>query len=164
MQSAISTGALIRLSILGAWAFSGLTAYAGTERSPADAEVRLAVERFLVAAGHQDADAMAALFAPGSSIASAELRKGHWVTESQSFDAWLWAVRAAQEAEYVESIAKFSASVDDGQLAFVRIETDVSQGGVIQAHNVDYFTLLRDNKGVWKFVNGSYTSKPVERK
>jgi len=105
---------------------------------------------------------MATMFAPGSSIASAELREGHWITESQSFDAWLSALRAAHDAEYVESITKFSASVDDGQLAFVRIETNVSQGGVSQAHDVDYFTLLRDSKGAWKFVNGSYTAKPVQ--
>jgi hypothetical protein len=124
----------------------------------------LAVERFLTAAGRQDVDAMAVMFAPGSRIARAEFRQGHWITESQSLEAWLAAVRAAHNAEYVESITKFSASVDDSQLAFVRIETDVSQGGLIQSHDVDYFTLLRDNKGAWKFVNGSYTAKPALRK
>lgn len=35
------------------------------------------------------------------------------------------------------------------------------RNGKVQSHNVDYFTLIRDADGQWKFVNGSYTTKPV---
>lgn len=164
MRSMTRPGFSIWLPITGLFGYLCLLPSAGAEPPSAEAEVRLAVERFLTAAGRQDVEAMAAMFAPGSSIASAEFRQGHWITKSLSFDTWLAAVRAAHDVEYVESITKFSASVDDSQLAFVRIETDVSQGGVIQAHDVDYFTLLRDNKGAWKFVNGSYTAKPARQK
>ena len=50
--------------------------------------------------------------------------------------------------------------VDDGQLAFVRAEATVVRGGQARSRNVDYFTLLRNSNGEWKFVNGSYTAKP----
>jgi hypothetical protein len=45
-------------------------------QSSAEAEAKAAVERFLTAAGEQDVEALAAMFAPGASIASASLRDG----------------------------------------------------------------------------------------
>jgi hypothetical protein len=32
----------------------------------------------------------------------------------------------------------------------------------LAALRVDYFTLIRDSENNWKFVNGSYTAKPVD--
>lgn len=125
-------------------------------------EVKAMVERFLAAAGGGDLDALPAMFAPGASIASAALRQGRWVTTSQSFESWLSALRAAPRgAPYQEPVSEFTVHIADGQLAFVRADAFLIRDGQRRSHNVDYFTLLRDADGHWKFVNGSYTTKPV---
>jgi ketosteroid isomerase-like protein len=126
-----------------------------------DAEVQAVVERFLDAVGRQDLDALPAMFAPGASVASAALRQGRWVTTSQSFEAWLAARRAAPRgAPYQEPVNEFTVHVADGQLAFVRADAYLIREGQRRSHNIDYFTLIRDDEGNWKFVNGSYTTKP----
>ncbi len=133
------------------------------QTSPSD-EVKAVVERFLLAAGNNDLDALAGMFAPGASIASASLRQGSWVTASQSFDAWLAMLRTRPPGPpYQEPVTEFTVHVDDDRLAFVRADARLIRDGVVRSHNIDYFTLLRDSTGTWKFVNGSYTTKPVQR-
>lgn len=85
-------------------------------QSSAESEVQAAVTRFLQAAGRNDVDAMAAMFARGASIASAALRDGKWVTRAQSFNVWIAAVRAApNSAPYEEPVREFTVHVDDGR-------------------------------------------------
>ncbi|MFN8582929.1 MAG: nuclear transport factor 2 family protein [Gemmatimonadaceae bacterium] len=133
-------------------------------QSTSEAEVKAVVVRFLQAAGRGDLDAMVPMFAPGASIASAALRDGKWVTASRSFDAWLAAIRAAPAGQpYQEPVTEFTVHVDDERLAFVRADAKLIRDGVVRSHNIDYFTLIRDTTGVWKFVNGSYTTKPTPR-
>lgn len=128
-----------------------------------DAEVKAVVERFLAAVGRQDLDALPAMFAPGASIASAALRQGRWVTTSQSFEVWLAARRAAPRgAPYQEPVNEFTVHIDDGQLAFVRADAYLVREGRRRSHNIDYFTVIRNDEGHWRFVNGSYTTKPVQ--
>lgn len=130
--------------------------------SAVEAEVRAVVERFLDAVGRQDLDALSAMFAPGASIAAASLRDGRWVTRSQSFDDWLSGLRAAGPGTpYREPVNEFHVHVDDGQLAFVRADARLIRDGTVRSHNIDYFTLIRDSDGQWKFVNGSYKAKPA---
>jgi hypothetical protein len=42
----------------------------------------------------------------------------------------------------------------------VRAAATVMRDGQARSRNIDYFTLMRDKTGQWKFVNGSYTAKP----
>lgn len=127
----------------------------------AEAEVKAVVEAFLDAAGRYDVDVLQAMFAPDASIASAALREGRWVTSSQSADAWLAAIRAGPARQpYQEPVSEFMVHIDDGQLAFVRADAHLIRDGQVRSHNIDYFTLIRDSDGNWKFVNGSYTTKP----
>ena len=103
------------------------------------------------------------MFAPGASIASAALRDGRWVTRSQSFESWLAALRTSpSRTPYEEPVSAFTVHVDDDQLAFVRADARLMRNGQVRSRNIDYFTLLRDSTGQWKFVNGSYTAKPVQ--
>ncbi len=128
----------------------------------AEAQVKEAVERFLTAAGDQDIDAMAAMFAPGASIASAVIREGRWVTSSLSVERWLATQRGRPaSARYQEPVNHYTIHIDDGQLAFVRADATLIRDGQPRAHNIDYFTLIRNQQGDWKIVNGSYTSKPT---
>lgn len=68
---------LRHLGVCIAWGVA--TPAAGASQTTARAEVQAAVERFLSAAGAGDVDALATMFAPGASIASARLRDGRWV-------------------------------------------------------------------------------------
>jgi len=140
----------------------GFPSVGAAQMSP-EAEVKAVVERFLAAAGRQDLDALPAMFAPGASIASAALRQGRWVSRSQSFEAWLAALRAAPRgAPYQEPVTEFTVHIDEGQLAFVRADAYLVREGQRRSRNIDYFTLIRDEEGNWKFVNGSYTTRPVQ--
>ena len=133
---------------------------AASGQTAASSEVKAAVERFLSAAGRQDLDSLPAMFAPGASIASASLRQGKWVVTSQSFEAWLARLRGAPSREpYQEPVTEFTVHVDDDRLAFVRADAKLIRNGTVRSHNIDYFTLIRDSAGDWKFVNGSYTAK-----
>ncbi len=62
---------------------------------------------------------------------------------------------APVRALYREPVSQFTILVDDGQLAFVRAVATLQRAGRVQSQNIDYFTLLRDSSGAWKFVNGS---------
>ena len=127
-----------------------------------EAEVRAAVERLLVAVGNYDLDALAPMLAPGASIAGVVLRDGGWVGASYPFEAWWARVAAGPREPYVETASHFTVYVDDDRLAFVRAEATLVQDGRTRSHNTDYFTLIRDDAGEWKFVNCSYTAKPAD--
>ncbi len=127
------------------------------------AEVRAAVERLLVAVGDYDLDALAPMLAPGASIASVVLRDdGRWVSTSYAFDGWWARVSAGPREPYVEMASHFTVHLDDERLAFVRAEATLVRDGWIRSHNTDYFTLIRDDAGEWKFVNGSYTANRAD--
>ncbi len=53
---------------------------------------------------------------------------------------------------------KWDILVTDGQLAFVKADAILHQYGVPTSHNVNYFTLLKEN-GVWQFLNLSFTTQ-----
>jgi hypothetical protein len=59
-------------------------------------------------------------------------------------------------------VTEFTVHIDDDQLAFVRADAKLIRNGKVRSHNIDYFTLIRDSAGDWKFVNGSYTAKPAQ--
>lgn len=84
---------------------------------------------------------------------------GHDIAVLRSLLATLRATPARQP--YEEPVAEFTVHVDDDRLAFVRADARVIRDGTVRSHNIDYFTLMRDAAGNWKFVNGSYTSKPA---
>ena len=163
MKTAPNAASFLRFCSLLLGGFLLASPVAGSGQSSSSAEVKAVVERFLAAAGRQDLDALPAMFAPGASIASASLRQGKWVTKSQSFDAWLAGLRAAPRGHpYEEPVTEFTVHIDDEQLAFVRADARLLQNGKVRSRNMDYFTLLRDSAGDWKFVNGSYTTKPEQ--
>lgn len=163
ITNARSIMAWLGAALLWGSLFGGPGQARGQTALQAEVEVKAAVERFLDAAGRYDVDALAAMFAPGASIASAALRDGQWVTASQSADEWLAAMRAGPPRQpYREPVSDFTVHVDNDQLAFVRADARLLRDGQVRSRNIDYFTLLRDRDGAWKFVNGSYTTRPPD--
>lgn len=164
MTSARNAASAILFRTLILAGFQAACPVPGSGQTSSSDQVKAAVERFLAAAGRQDLDSLQAMFAPGASIASASLREGRWVTASQSFDAWFAGLRAApRRTPYHEAVTEFTVHVDDDRLAFVRADAKLFRDGKLQRRNIDYFTLLRDSTGSWRFVNGSYTSKPAQK-
>jgi hypothetical protein len=126
-----------------------------------EAEVKAAVERLLELVGRYDFDALSAMMAPAANVASVVLRDGRWVSASSSFEAWAGEQQGAREP-YEETASRHTVHIDDDRLAFVRSEATLVQGGRVRSHNTDYFTLIRDASGEWKFVNCSYTAKRAD--
>jgi len=125
--------------------------------------VKTTVERFLLAAGNGDLDAMPAMFTAEASIGVVRDQNGTRVGTVQAFDDWLAMVKARPTpTRYEEPVDHFTIHIDHG-LAFVRADARLIAGGVVRSHNIDYFTLIKQD-GAWKFMNASYIALPPEQK
>lgn len=119
------------------------------------------VERFLDVAGRYDLEAMPSLFVPNANIASTSRRDGEARASTWTFDEWHTMLGERENpGPYTEPVSHFTVHVDNAQLAFVRAGATLMRDGEPQAHNIDYFTLIR-HEGTWKILSGSYTTTPI---
>lgn len=134
--------------------------------NPADtdkAAVEAAVEAFLLAIGNRDLEALPPMFLANSNIGVARIRGGEWVATSYSFEEFHSMLKSKpNSSKYQEPVSHFTVHVERGGLAFVRADATLIVDGQPRSHNIDYFTLLKDN-GVWKFLSASYVSTPINR-
>jgi hypothetical protein len=127
-----------------------------------EAAVKIHVEGFLAAMGDGDLDALPAMFAANANIGTASLRNGAWVTSTMTFERWMTSLRERTTWEsFREPVSEFTVFVEDSTMAFVRADATLLRGGQARSHNIDYFTLVREN-GAWKFLSASYVAKPIE--
>ncbi len=120
------------------------------------------VESFLIAVGEGDLDALPNMFVSNANIGTASLRDGSWVTSTMTFDEWLTSLRKRTTwTRFRESVSEFTIHVEDSRMAFVRANATVFVDDQARSHNVDYFTLVRED-GTWKFLSASYVAKPVD--
>jgi len=127
-----------------------------------EASVKRLVQRFLAALGEGDLEALPAMFAPGASIGTASLRDGTWVRSTLSFEAWLATLRERPAwRRFREPVSAFTVHIEDGPMAFVRADATVVVDDRAVSHNIDYFTLVKDN-GDWKFLSASYIARPLQ--
>jgi hypothetical protein len=61
---------------------------------------------------------------------------------------------------FTEPVSNYTIHISEGQLAFVKADAILYREGKAQSHNMDYFTLLKEN-GTWKFLSAAYTAKPI---
>jgi hypothetical protein len=154
----------VRVCALPALALSVLAVLGCSEAPSSEDEqaVTEVVERFLRVAGRFDLDSLPLLFAPDANIAATSRRDGKPVSSTWTFDEWLASLRARSSPRpYTEPVSEFTVHVDNGQLAFVRADATLVRDGRAQAHNIDYFTLIR-HEGTWKILSGSYTTTPLD--
>lgn len=139
--------------------FAGMvSAYGQSEDEQA---VKGLVESFLVAVGDGDLKALPDMFVSNANIGTASFRDGSWVSSTMTFGEWLEMLNAqATWTRFQEPVTEFTVHVEDSQMAFVRAVATVFVEEQARSHNVDYFTLVREN-GAWKFLSASYTAKPV---
>ena len=151
--------------ILIAFTFSFLTIAQQTETEDFKSDkiaVKTLVERFLIAAGNYDIDAMPEMFSEKANIGGAVLRNGKWNTFTMSIGEFLELLKSENEpTKYTEPVSKFTIHMDKGMLAFVKADAILIPNGKPKRNNYDYFTLIKEN-GNWKILNGSYVSVPIE--
>jgi len=119
------------------------------------------VNSFLTALGDGDLDAVPAMFVPNANIGTASLRDGKWIASTTTFEQWFDSLKARTSwSRFREPVSKFDVFIEDGQMAFVRADATIVTDDVARSHNIDYFTLVRQD-GSWKFLSASYVAKPI---
>ena len=132
-----------------------------SEGSDDEQAVKDLVHRFLIAMGEGNLDDLPAMFVPNANIATASMHEGKWVASTKTFADWHVQLKARETwTRFQEPVAEFTVHVEDGQMAFARADATLIVDGRVVSHNIDYFTLVR-NDGDWKFLSASYVAKPV---
>lgn len=121
--------------------------------------VKKLVESFLTAIGNGDLEAIEPMFLPRATIGGASYREGKWNTFTTTIEDYL-ASNKDNHSPYTEPVSNYAIHISEGQLAFVKADAILYREGKAQSHNMDYFTLLKEN-GTWKFLSAAYTAKPI---
>lgn len=124
-----------------------------------EAPVKKLVESFLIAVGNGDLEAIEPMFLPWATIGGASLREGKWTTFTTTIEDYL-ASKNENPSRFTEPVSNYTIHISEGQLAFVKADAILYREGKAQSHNMDYFTLLKEN-GTWKFLSAAYTAKPI---
>jgi len=122
-----------------------------------EAAVKATIEQFLIVAGNYNLDAMSKMILDKASLAIARLRDGKWTTETMLISEYFEAAKNRTNRPYFEPVKEYTIHVSDGHLAFVKADAVLHAFGIPLLHNIDYFTLIKENE-VWKFINISFTS------
>jgi hypothetical protein len=125
--------------------------------------VKAVINKFLIAAGNNDTGAMSTMFTANANIGGASLNSGKWNIFTMTLEEFLTAMKSnVNHKKYSEPVSKFTIFIEKGKLAFVKADATLIIEGKVRSYNFDYFTLLKEDK-VWKILNGSYVSVPVEK-
>lgn len=132
-----------------------------TDAAADEQVIRSQVERLIAAAGTNDLDAFERMLAPNANIGWASLRDGEWTTATMTAADWIAEARAeADPILYTEPVHDWIVHVDCGHLAFVRADAVLHIDGRPERHNIDYFTLVKQD-GAWRFLTVSYVGRPA---
>ncbi len=108
--------------------------------------VKNVVERFLIAAGNYDVEAMPALFCKSANIGGASLKNGKWDTYTTTFEDFLDNIKSKENPKkYSEPVSEFTIFMEGGMLAFVKADAVLFRNGKPQSNNFDYFTLIKED-------------------
>jgi len=139
-----------------------LVAVSAVAQAGDEEAVEAAVERFLAALGDGDLDAVPDMFVSSANIGTASLRDGQWVSSTLTFADWIEKMRQRGTwRRFREPVSEFTIHVEDGRMAFVRADATVVVEDRAVSHNIDYFTLVRED-GAWKFLSASYVARPID--
>jgi len=125
-----------------------------------ETEVIETVEHFLFAAGNYDLKAMAKMMTEHANVGIAGYKDGESVITTMSIKDYFDGIKTRTQRPYFEPVKEYTIHLNDDHLAFVRADATLYAYGVPQSHNMDYFTLMKDNYS-WKFLSLSYTATPI---
>ncbi len=125
-------------------------------------EVKEKVEQFLFAAGNYNLDAFREMISDKASVGIVSLKDGERVSSVITIGEYYQGVNERKLRPYYEPVKGYTIHVTDGHLAFVKADATLYAFGVPLSHNMDYFTLIKENRA-WKFINLSYSATPVSK-
>lgn len=125
-----------------------------------ESDVKVTIEQFLIVAGNYELDKMARMMATKANVGTTRLRDGKWISETILFTDYFERAKEKTYSPYYEPVIDFTIHVSEGQLAFVKADAVLHAFGIPLLHNIDYFTLIKENE-IWKFVNISFTSTRI---
>ncbi|MGD8305427.1 MAG: ester cyclase [Ignavibacteria bacterium] len=123
-------------------------------------EVKETIERFLFVAGNYDLEAMDEMIVDNAMIGIVRFKEDKVVTSTLAIEEYFENAKNKKLQPYFEPVSEYTIHVDDGHLAFVRADAVLHRFGVPLSHNIDYFTLIKEN-GEWKFLSLSFTATPI---
>ena len=124
--------------------------------------IKNTIENFLTAASNYDIEAISSMFTSNANISGTSLVNEKWHSYTITIQEFITALKSDPNRKtYKEPVDNWIIHIESGQLAFVRADAKLINDGKAQRHNIDYFTLVKDNMG-WKILNGSYVSTPIE--
>jgi len=127
---------------------------------PEQEEVKATVERFLVIAGNYDLDAMADMISEKANLGISRFKDGNWETSTITITEYFEDAKNRKLRPYFEPVCEWVIHINEGQLSFVWADAILHVHGVPITHNIDFFTLIKEN-GYWKFLNLSFTVNPL---
>ncbi len=123
-------------------------------------EVKAAVERLLMAAGNYNLEALDDMVLEKANLGIAGLKEGSWQNLVMTVDEYLDNVKNRKPSPYFEIASRYDIKVSEGRLASVIADNIVHKFGVPKTHEINYFTLMKEN-GNWKFLSVSFTVIPI---
>lgn len=122
------------------------------------ADVKAAIEHFLVVAGNYDLNAMDDMMMEKANVASIRLNEGVWKTSTITFTDYLEKNKNNTELKpYFEPVSEWDIIISKGQLAFVEADAILHSYGVPRRNNVDFFNMIKV-EDTWKIFSVSFTS------
>ncbi|MBK5272155.1 MAG: nuclear transport factor 2 family protein, partial [Bacteroidia bacterium] len=107
-------------------------------------------------------EAIPAMFTSNANISGASFYNKKWNGFTMTIQEFIAGLKSRPDPKkYKEPVNNWIIHIEGGQLAFVRADATLTRDGKPQSHNIDYFTLVKDNLG-WKILNGSYVATAIK--
>lgn len=123
-------------------------------------DIKATVERLLTAVGNYDLEAMDEMISDKANLGIGRFREGTWKTSTMTIDEYFEAAKNRDLLPFYEPVSEYIIHVNEGQIAFVWADATLYRYGIPRSHNIDNFTLLKED-GNWKFLNLSFTTNPL---
>jgi SnoaL-like protein len=124
---------------------------------PEEAEIKTAVENFLIAAGNYNTEVMDEMISEKANLGIAIFRDGVWKNSVITIGEYFEKVKRSKLEPYYETVNEYIIHVNEGQIAYVWADAIMCKYGVPRTNNIDNFILIKVNDD-WKFINLSFTN------
>ena len=134
------------------------------ESSPLDAnsskdddEIKVVLERILIAVGNRDVQELRALSFDKAMIGYTYFKEGAWLNKTLIVEDYLSSISEIENPKpFSETAIDYNISVSKGRLATVKMPTIISQFGVALTEEINHVTLMKE-KEQWKLLSIAWT-------
>ncbi len=125
--------------------------------NPEEEELIAKVEQLLLFVGNSDFKGLDSITSDKTNLGIAIFRDGVWKNSVSTIDEYFDRVQQGERKPYFEPVNEYKILINKGQIAFVWADATLYSYGVPRTHNIDNFTLIKED-GEWKFINASFTN------